>query len=98
MSENPKTYRVRGWKRQGIDITWDQYQDKLAEQGKRCAICLRKQGKKALAVDHNHKTGQVRGLLCGFCNSRLLKYLKDNVKLAAGLKIYITRWFEGDQK
>jgi len=38
-----------------------------------CAICLRppKEGKR-LAVDHNHKTGKVRGLLCWFCNKRLL--------------------------
>lgn len=35
-----------------------------------CAICKRHESefKKRLAVDHSHKTGRVRGLLCFYCN------------------------------
>lgn len=33
-----------------------------------CWICKNPPGKKALYVDHNHSTGEVRGLLCALCN------------------------------
>lgn len=41
-----------------------------AQQG-RCAICGNKQRNKRLAVDHDHQTGKVRGLLCVSCNMGL---------------------------
>lgn len=48
-------------------------------QGGRCAICQRATGKtKRLAVDHDHKTGEVRGLLCGPCNRGVLGHLRDD--------------------
>jgi len=39
-------------------------------QATSCAICKKHESnfKKRLAVDHNHKTGKVRGLLCYRCN------------------------------
>ena len=56
------------------------------EQNNLCAVCLED---KALNVDHDHKTGKVRGLLCGDCNTGLGK-LKDNsvnlLRAAAYLK------------
>jgi len=57
-----------------------QYWDELfASQKGSCAICERHQSelKKTLCVDHCHKTGKVRGLLCHECNSSL-GLLKDN--------------------
>lgn len=55
-------------------ITEDQYKELLKKQGDSCAVCLR--GKetfpKNLAVDHNHVTGEIRGLLCAYCNHRLV--------------------------
>jgi hypothetical protein len=42
-------------------------------QGGRCALCRRATGaRKRLAVDHDHKTGAVRGLLCGHCNREII--------------------------
>lgn len=45
----------------------------LEYQGGRCYVCGVANGAtKALAVDHNHETGQVRALLCGRDNFELL--------------------------
>lgn len=50
-----------------------QYDALLAAQGGRCAICRRATGKtRRLAVDHDHQTGEVRGLLCSPCNRELI--------------------------
>jgi len=53
-------------------ITLSQFNRMLEEQHHACAICgaLEPGGKwKNFHVDHNHKTGTVRGLLCSNCNS-----------------------------
>jgi Autographiviridae endonuclease VII len=50
-------------------ISLADYEAMLRRQGGVCGICKRKPGKRRLCVDHDHKTGQVRGLLCGRCNS-----------------------------
>lgn len=53
-------------------ITADEFDTLLAKQGGRCAICRthpRQDSRiKRLALDHDHETGQVRGLLCNRCN------------------------------
>lgn len=48
-----------------------QYGEILREQGNVCAICHKQPRRRYLAVDHDHHTGQVRGLLCYFCNTSL---------------------------
>jgi hypothetical protein len=57
----------------------------LEEQGGKCAICGNNNGGKTgktresfrLAVDHNHITGELRGLLCSSCNMALGKFNDD---------------------
>lgn len=58
--------------RKKFQITVEQYEALLSEQGGVCAICRRpcKTGKR-LAVDHDHATGTVRGLLCTPCNTAI---------------------------
>lgn len=52
--------------------------DKLFKaQDGRCAIC-RQSRRQRLSVDHDHKTGLVRGLCCRMCNGRLLTAARDN--------------------
>lgn len=59
--------------RRTYGITEEQYQHVLKDQGGACAICLRKPAPgKNLHVDHDHRTGVVRGLLCLTCNHDLL--------------------------
>jgi hypothetical protein len=60
-------------------LTPDCYQQLLVAQGGCCAICRRSDcpsGRK-LAVDHCHKTGKVRGLLCTPCNTAIGKLNED---------------------
>lgn len=54
------------------------YQRLYELQDGRCAICTRATGlTKRLAVDHDHETGEVRGLLDSVCN-RMLGHARDN--------------------
>lgn len=50
-----------------------EYDDMLASQLHRCAICKKHQSelKTGFVVDHHHETGKVRGLLCRPCNSTI---------------------------
>lgn len=51
-------------------ISLEEYKAMLSKQKGKCAIC-RKPPKGRLHVDHDHKTGRVRGLLCQICNLRV---------------------------
>lgn len=54
----------------GLDYT--QYEAMLTKQKGVCALCYHpNQHGKRLAVDHDHETGQIRGLLCNHCNITL---------------------------
>ena len=53
--------RLYGIDRNGLDKMWNQ-------QSGRCACCNTELTKQAWAIDHDHNTGQVRGLLCNSCN------------------------------
>src|SRR6476469_6189244 len=58
-------------------ITFEEYDFMLDRQNGVCAICKGVHGRR-LAVDHNHETGKVRGLLCGSCNAALF-LLEDSI-------------------
>lgn len=56
-------------------ITAEDYFAMLEAQDQKCALCaMPPVGKYRLAVDHDHKTGKVRGLLCIKCNSALERF------------------------
>lgn len=58
-------------------------------QGQVCAICRRATGAtRALSVDHDHKTGLVRGLLCRPCND-LLGHIRDDRETARRIVAYL---------
>jgi len=66
----------------------------LTAQGEGCAICGRKLGHKKgrsglpsrLVIDHEHKTGKIRGLLCSRCNSGIGIFEEKIELLEAAIK------------
>lgn len=98
---NPQRMDENSWRgnlRRRYGITATRYYEMLEEQGGVCAVCrepetsLRANGKpKRLAVDHCHKTGQIRGLLCMRCNHTLGRHGDDPNHLEA-LAAYVRRW------
>jgi len=69
------------WLQRDHDITVDQYDEILASQGGKCAICgTTDPGGRGnrYHVDHCHETGSIRGLLCHMCNKTLGNF-GDNI-------------------
>jgi hypothetical protein len=63
-------------------ITDKQYAAMLKKQGGKCAICGAAPKRKRLSVDHDHKTGFPRGLLCLRCNQGVGYFYDDPVRIA----------------
>lgn len=71
------------------ELTAGDAHELLLFQGGRCWLCRRATGAtKSLAVDHDHKTGEVRGRLCGPCNQFIGK-LRDDPEAAQRLLRYL---------
>ena len=70
-------------------ITEDEYWERFENQRGVCKICKRpqKDGRK-LAVDHDHLTGEIRGLLCYKCNTAA-GLIDDDPVLAEQLMLYL---------
>lgn len=76
-------------------LTFESYEALLEEQGRRCKICGALEGERGrpmLAVDHDHETGLVRGLLCDPCN-RALGMFKDDPEILASAIQYLHAHF-----
>lgn len=92
-SERKLQYRKKYIERE-FGIKYEQYDQMLEEQKGVCAICgcpETKPNAKYLAVDHNHETGIVRGLLCNNCN-RALGLLKDNKEILQNAIKYLEKY------
>jgi len=65
-----KDYHRDFYLKRNYGITNEKYKELLHEQNGKCAICgdEGKEQEPRLHVDHNHITGEVRGLLCILCN------------------------------
>lgn len=76
------------------DFTAEDYNNLLAWQRGRCFVCRQLPRVKRLAVDHDHKSGAVRGLLCANdewgCNRTLARVLND-VGMAERLLAYVQK-------
>lgn len=92
--ENPEVFKL--WMHRGklkkYGLTEHSYESLKKAQNGVCAICGKADKIKMLAVDHDHKSGQVRGLLCSKCNIGLGCF-KDNIKLLVGAVDYLNSFY-----
>lgn len=84
-----KKYHRKKWLKDKFDITIEEYDKMLENQGGKCAICGSEEPsnngrRKNFLVDHCHKTDKIRGLLCHNCNIALGLFKDDsNILLKA---------------
>lgn len=79
-------YKLRAYRlKRDYNLTIEEYDLMVLNQNNRCAICNKEELEigaygeiKNLCVDHCHKTGRIRGLLCGQCNKGLGQF-KDKI-------------------
>lgn len=90
--------RKSDWKKIGIFFSQEEYNNKFNQQAGCCAICGRHQSefKRRLAVDHNHKTGKIRGLLCARCNY-IVGAVESNGDIIPIAKTYLKAWRNKDE-
>lgn len=103
--EYNKTYRLTHTQRERsadrqlrskYGISLDDYNRMLEEQGGGCAICGKTPSNRRLHVDHDHKTGKVRGLTCYKCNVGL-GYFGDDPERTRRATEYLER-YQGDSE
>lgn len=70
------------------------FEQMVEQQNRRCAICYQL---KDLCIDHDHRTGLIRALLCRDCNSRVLPLVEDQWYLIISAKQYLYKYstYEG---
>lgn len=80
------------WLRSKYKISEDEWNKMFEAQEGKCAICrLVPTGiRKHLVVDHNHKTGKIRGLLCIPCNSHIIGRFDKDPDMIQRVLNYIT--------
>lgn len=101
----PENYREH-YRRARIKTTYgislEQYNELLEKQNSCCPVCLRHKSsfKTNLAIDHDHRTKEIIGLLCTYCNHRFIgrdrnpeMYIRAAAYLSQG-----TGWFVPEKK
>lgn len=78
--------------REKFGITIEQYELMSSKQDHLCAICKRPcTSGRRLAVNHNHTTEQIRGLLCTKCNLGI-GYFNDSADILKAAASYLERY------
>ena len=87
-------YRKEYWLLRKYNMSLDEKNNIIDKQNNLCAICEKKlEGGIRSCVDHCHKTGNVRGILCRECNL-LLGYIDDNTNILKRAIFYIEKYRE----
>ncbi len=86
-------YMIKNHLKRAYGITLEDYNLMLEKQNGKCAICKNEVTNKFskgkihnLSVDHCHKTGKVRGLLCRKCNQGLGSFAENILSLENAIK------------
>jgi hypothetical protein len=91
--------KINGDLKYHYDITLENFNTLLEKQGGVCAICKKFEitaRTKRLVVDHDHKTGRVRGILCHRCNCGI-GYFKDDPSYVRTAADYLESWLRRGQ-
>lgn len=89
--ENRDAFRDVSLKK-SFGISLADYAQMAADQDNKCAICDCQESQKrngfikALAVDHDHETGAIRGLLCAACNQAIGKFKEDRTVMLSAIR------------
>jgi hypothetical protein len=90
-ARNKDRYYEKSWEKSikaNYGISKEVYERMLTSQNNCCAVCksdIPGTFQKRFAVDHDHVTGRVRGLLCMWCNTALGKFKDDEALLLAAV-------------
>jgi len=94
-NSRPNFHRAHNLK-QRYGLSPDEYQSILAHQNFTCAICeveishaLEYTAKSSVVVDHNHETGEVRGILCSKCNL-VLGHARESTDILYRAIVYLS--------
>jgi hypothetical protein len=90
VSKNIEYYK-KSWREKDLykkyNLSMDEFENMLKSQDYKCQICKRSLEKYS-AVDHDHKTGKIRGLLCRKCNLGL-GAAKDSTEVLENMIKYL---------
>lgn len=90
-TKNPKltaAYSRRSKMRRWYGLEESEYNQLFNSQNGKCAICYKELERisRSTHIDHCHKTGDVRGILCHHCNTAIGLFGDDTEKLMAAIK------------
>lgn len=78
-----RKWRMLGIKLNGQDVTWQDYCDLFPGQ---CQCCgTTDPGRQDWVIDHDHTTGEVRGVVCNRCNLNIGWYEANRVNVVSYL-------------
>ena len=84
--EKRRLYSRRNKLKKQYGISPEQYDEMIKSQEAKCLICEKN---RKLVIDHNHKTGEVRGLLCNQCNAGIGYFYENPSIMKKAIKYVI---------
>jgi len=83
--------KVRALGRKKFGSSEEDFEKRFKLQNSKCGICgIEREEKRAFSLDHDHKTGRIRGILCTKCNLGL-GYFSDNKDLLSKAVSYLEK-------